>query len=620
MATPDLVPSVSSRLVEIDATVLTEDAPANGTITFTLPWDLRIPKDRRIIQASSRTVTLSQGKGSIRLPTFDPDVVDDAGDTWVILVQKSWAPYVYPIRIPDGTGVLAFSDLAPVRELTPRETQWAVTNASVTVVDGPTGGSVVLSGGALSFRLSIPSGRDGAQGPQGIPGPGATAADDAVAGYVGARGTVSKTRSALEGTYRRSWSPAEWGAKGDGKTDDTAALRAMAAQYPTGCTIECPPGATYKVTDVVKLERAVTLAGGTWIAPTTGPMIVATASDTTLRDMTVKGPGGSPEGTNRILTIKGTAGAPLTNIRVSRVSVTDCRDNCFWLEWVRGLIVDGCTAEHFQYGGIMCISIRDFTIRDCTIRDGIMDAPIVNSYGIAVTDLSNTIAGRSLNGLIVGNTVQDNPGWEGIDTHGGKNIAIIGNTVTRCKAGIAMVTGNDRRTIAPEEMVVTGNIIDAGGLTSVMAGIRLCSNSGSPLVSGHIGTNTIIGYPTPVDVAWYDVERTSFPADQVSGWTRCSLGSGWSAYSGGGRYYNGLKVRMSSAGVQLRGMVVGGAVGSTIATLPAWLGITESRQYVVPAAGGMAVVGVLSRSATDCAIVYLSGPADPAFVEMSMTL
>ena len=81
MAMPDLAPGAPSRVVTVDATILTEDAPRDGSITFTLEGDLRVPASGKIIAASQKTVRLADGQGEIRLPTIGGAVADDAGDS-----------------------------------------------------------------------------------------------------------------------------------------------------------------------------------------------------------------------------------------------------------------------------------------------------------------------------------------------------------------------------------------------------------------------------------------------------------------------------------------------------------------------------------------------------------
>ena len=167
----DLVPSVSSRVVTIDATSMLEATPdGEHWVDFILPQDLHVAADDKIIMAGSERVTLNAGKGSIRLPTYDPDAktVDGSSD-WVILVKKSWVGKgcnhgrgcgcggAYAIRVPVGTSSISLADLPAVRALTPREQQYAITGVSVNVTTGsPASGSGSVSNGVLNLDLRIP--------------------------------------------------------------------------------------------------------------------------------------------------------------------------------------------------------------------------------------------------------------------------------------------------------------------------------------------------------------------------------------------------------------------------------------------------------------------------------
>lgn len=107
MSMPDLSP-VESRVVEISAVEFTEDAPKAGTVTFTLPCDLRHAASGTIIAAGSRTVQLVDGRAALRIFTDSAGLTSDQisrrrGDTWSIRVKKSWETQPYPIRVPAGT-------------------------------------------------------------------------------------------------------------------------------------------------------------------------------------------------------------------------------------------------------------------------------------------------------------------------------------------------------------------------------------------------------------------------------------------------------------------------------------------------------------------------------------
>ena len=508
---PDLAPSAPSRTVLVDAVQLGEDAPKSGHVDFTLLQDLRVLSTGRIIAAGLVRVHLSDGKGRVRLPQKSSAVTDDCGDDWVILVKKSWAAQPYAIQVPAGTSDLMLGDLAPARPLNRREQQWAITAASVSVETLPpgsdAGGTVTVNGGTLDFRLRVPRGQ------QGLPGPGALAADDAVSAYIQ---QPSATSTALDRVYRRGYSPREFGVVGNGTTDDTAAWNDALDTVPAGATFTCPEGDRYKLTGPVNLKKAVTIEGGEFLPHNTGRGLNITASDVTIRGSKfTSSSAANPDASHQIIAAVGTSSAPLRRVTVDKVIIDKSRHQGVRLEWCEDVKVTGCTITDFQYGAVMLISVTRGEVSGCIIRNGLQEGTLVNAYGIAATDLVNTVAGRSKDILITRNVVDNIPRWEGIDTHGGERITITDNIITRCRDGIAAVAGNSSRATAPKDLVISGNTIDSLGITSPRSAIRLYGITDGPQASAMVGPNTIRGgYAMDVEAARY--ESTTITAQATS--------------------------------------------------------------------------------------------------------
>ena len=508
---PDLAPSAPSRTVLVDAVQLGEDAPKSGHVDFTLLQDLRVLSTGRIIAAGLVRVHLSDGKGRVRLPQKSSAVTDDCGDDWVILVKKSWAAQPYAIQVPAGTSDLMLGDLAPARPLNRREQQWAITAASVSVETLPpgsnAGGTVTVNGGTLDFRLRVPRGQ------QGLPGPGALAADDAVSAYIQ---QPSATSTALDRVYRRGYSPREFGVVGNGTTDDTAAWNDALDTVPAGSTFTCPEGDRYKLTGPLNLKKAVTIEGGEFLPHNTGRGLNITASDVTIRGSKfTSSSAANPDASHQIIAAVGTSSAPLRRVTVDKVIIDKSRHQGVRLEWCEDVKVTGCTITDFQYGAVMLISVTRGEVSGCIIRNGLQEGTLVNAYGIAATDLVNTVAGRSKDILITRNVVDNIPRWEGIDTHGGERITITDNIITRCRDGIAAVAGNSSRATAPKDLVISGNTIDSLGITSPRSAIRLYGITDGPQASAMVGPNTIRGgYAMDVEAARY--ESTTITAQATS--------------------------------------------------------------------------------------------------------
>lgn len=154
----DLAPSLTSRVVVIRGIDITEGYPAQGEITFSLPWDVSVKPDGRFVQAGSVTVKLdANGEARVRLPTADPDTDPDS---WFIVVKKSWAPHAYPIRIPVGETQINLVDIPVVQELpTAAAPGFFLTGAAATIATGGQASvSTTVAGGIANFAFTIPSG------------------------------------------------------------------------------------------------------------------------------------------------------------------------------------------------------------------------------------------------------------------------------------------------------------------------------------------------------------------------------------------------------------------------------------------------------------------------------
>lgn len=154
----DRAPSLSSRVVTIHATDVTEGAPAPDSFEFSLPCALRVPSDDVILRPGGVKVRLIDGRASIRLPVYDPAVQTIDGSTdWVIRVAPSWG-HPYAIRVPAGTSSISLADLPNVRPLTRREQSYAITSVGVTVTEGTqAGGSASYVNGNLDLTIQVPS-------------------------------------------------------------------------------------------------------------------------------------------------------------------------------------------------------------------------------------------------------------------------------------------------------------------------------------------------------------------------------------------------------------------------------------------------------------------------------
>lgn len=288
--------------------------------------------------------------------------------------------------------------------------------------------------------------------------------------------------------------PADYGIPVDGVTDATTLFQSMLDSLDPGVTVEANAGDQIKITAPLSLSHPVTIVGGEYLANPTGATFLIAADDVTIADLTITGPGSRPvqesgiENRYGFIFSQGTALAPIARTRISRVRMSASPSSVVWLVWHEDLIIEHCVIDDYQYGGIMLLSPKRAIVDGNRVSGALMDAPIVNSYGIAVTDDENTEAGRAEDVRVVNNYVEGVLEWEGIDTHGGKNIQIIGNTIKSCSYGIALVKGNATRLLGPIYCTVVGNYINKGAASGGAAILSLAT------VSCTIASNTGVGY------------------------------------------------------------------------------------------------------------------------------
>lgn len=97
-------------------------------------------------------------------------------------------------------------------------------------------------------------------------------------------------------------------------------------------------------------------------------------------------------------------------------------------------------------------------------------------------------------------------------------------------------------------------------------------------------------------------------------WVDRPLTSPWVAYSTDGSYYPGIRARRTAAGVQIQGMVKGGAANSEICTLPAEL-VPEFGGHF-PAISNSAAATVFISSTGQ--LRYLSGGSGTSYVSVNL--
>ncbi len=280
-----------------------------------------------------------------------------------------------------------------------------------------------------------------------------------------------------------------------------SALNTLISTLTPGSVLVGDPDSTYTLSDTVILNKAITLRDIRFQTGNyTGVAVRVSSSNVTLDNVTIDGDTniGTPVNTNYFVHVDGTSENQRDNVRILNCSMSNNRGTFIWAEWCTNFTISGNTLLNGQYAGIMVISGQWGHITGNTVRSLLMTAPLVNAYGIACTDVDNTLEARSAHIIVSENFVEDITAWAGIDTHSGEDISIVNNTTWNCWVGINVVPGNSERLFAPKDCVVANNTVVRINTPTQNAGIVFSGRAtGNLLTSGFYGGNVIRGYTTP---------------------------------------------------------------------------------------------------------------------------
>jgi hypothetical protein len=271
----------------------------------------------------------------------------------------------------------------------------------------------------------------------------------------------------------------------------------LEAALAVGGLIEVDPGVLIHLTGALPVTVPCRIVGG-HLAADAGPVFDIATSGVELDHVRVDG-GGQNDGydpTQKLVYAHGSSGLPLSGITVHHCDFSGSRADNVWMEWCTDSTVHDNTISHYLYSGVMVLSGNRVQVDRNNITDAPLSPGVVNVYGIAFSDLENTVAARSRNCSAAGNLVSQ-VDWEGIDTHGGDSISVTDNTILGCPTGIALVSGNPTRVVAPTNCVASGNIVNsAGARRPVRQGVVLYGIPGVS-ASATVTANQVTGYDTP---------------------------------------------------------------------------------------------------------------------------
>ena len=431
------------QVLNTDYTVTGAGGDNGGKVLFTVPP----PNGYTILLLSDATYTQptdfkNQGR-------FFPETHENAIDRAVILARQNHEENGRTIKIPAHVAGVS------------------------TTLPPPVAGGLLgwdAEGDALRYYTPEP----GPQGPQGPQGP-----SDAALIQFTQTGTGAVVRT-VQNKLREVLSVKDFGAKGDGVTDDTAAINAALSVAAAVQRAVFMPAGTYLVSGVLAVPSGITLYGAGWNTVikrkdnTSYSPIVSLASFSHLRDLCIDG-----NAANQTVTAYAVLGyrvehARVTNVKVynnygigvgwsesadcvcTSVTVDGCKANLpgFWnsRQTVGSFWMDGrhryidCVSINNQLDGLILNTPNNTIIggRYCKNGYGGSYGAALGAGGIYTEDgavqdgltiigancSDNTEQGINVsanNAVIIGNTCNGNQ-LTGILLKGGTGLKCIGNT------------------------------------------------------------------------------------------------------------------------------------------------------------------------------------------------
>lgn len=276
-----------------------------------------------------------------------------------------------------------------------------------------------------------------------------------------------------------------------------ASLQAAITACPTGATLEVRGTHTSAVT--INVTKAMTLrfVGGSITCTSDAATALAVqANNVTIVDPQITGTGGNVGST----LARGISVTDSTDFALVGGLIKDVPLYGLSLSHCSKVTISAATIRDIGYAAIMLLSCEDVAITEMAITDLHQPGSWVNSYGIAITHLdTDPLISRSKKVTISRCRITNVPAWEGIDSHAGDHVTIVGCTVINCAVGIAMVPGGDTvaKYWAPKNLSITGNTVDGQGtgrigiqLAGTGDGVGLLKEGANGIVSGNMISGT----------------------------------------------------------------------------------------------------------------------------------
>ena len=247
--------------------------------------------------------------------------------------------------------------------------------------------------------------------------------------------------------------PSMYGAKGNGLTDDTACFADMLAQSKV---VKSDKTKEYKITNVLEIASDTVIRDMVFVDATENGIFYANGKENiTIENVKIICTDIAYKSSKKLFNFEN-----CSNVKILNVEIIDTNaSRCVWFNACDTVTVERLYINrHYEYG-IGCEGdTSNILIRKCRILNN-RSAEQYN-YSICTYVVYGEEVTTTAKNIVVEDNYIEDFAWTGIDSHGGYNIRVSGNTlVTNTGKGFYGINIGDSRAQC-ENVLITNNIIE----------------------------------------------------------------------------------------------------------------------------------------------------------------